>query len=77
MSPSLGSSRCTYAREAGVRSAKRGARLLTRVPMRLPNWMARLTRPAARGSPSRCRAARSTSLSPSPAHAAALIDVFL
>ena len=38
--------------------------------MRLPNWMARFTRPAARGRPSRRRAARSTRLSPSPAQVA-------
>jgi hypothetical protein len=43
------------------------SRTLLSFPMRLPNWMARFSRPAAAGRPSRRSAVRSSSLSPVPA----------
>jgi len=44
------------------------SRLFTKFPMRLPNWMARLTRAAARGRPKFRSTARRMRLSPSPGH---------
>lgn len=48
------------------------SRQLACLPMRVPNWMARLTRDAARGSPSCLKPSLNTILSPVPAYGRSL-----